>query len=45
MVRAEYEFTKDAPNYEVAYREYELLRPTTRSLMRPTRWILVVSGL
>jgi cellulose synthase operon protein C len=23
MVRAEYEFTKDAPNYEVAYREYE----------------------
>lgn len=23
MVRAEYEFTKDAPNYETAYREYE----------------------
>src|SRR5207237_767319 len=23
MVRAEYEFTKDAPNYENAYREYE----------------------
>jgi TolA-binding protein len=23
MVRAEYEFTKDAPNYEIAYREYE----------------------
>jgi TolA-binding protein len=23
MVRAEYEFTTDAPNYEVAYREYE----------------------
>jgi cellulose synthase operon protein C len=25
MVRAEYEFTKDAPNYETAYREYELV--------------------
>ncbi len=23
MVRAEFEFTKDAPNYEIAYREYE----------------------
>jgi len=23
MVRAEYEFTKDAPNYETAYKEYE----------------------
>ena len=23
MVRAEYEFTKDAPNYQIAYREYE----------------------
>ncbi len=23
MVRAEYEFTRDAPNYETAYREYE----------------------
>lgn len=23
MVRAEYEFTKDAPNYQVAYQEYE----------------------
>lgn len=23
MIRAEYEFTKDAPNYETAYREYE----------------------
>jgi TolA-binding protein len=25
MVRAEYEFTKDAPNYETAYREYEIV--------------------
>jgi cellulose synthase operon protein C len=25
MVRAEYEFTKDAPDYETAYREYELV--------------------
>ncbi len=25
MVRAEYEFTKDAPNYDTAYREYEVV--------------------
>ena len=25
MVRAEYEFTKDAPSYETAYREYEIV--------------------
>jgi cellulose synthase operon protein C len=25
MVRAEYEFTKDAPNYETAYQEYEIV--------------------